>query len=90
MQPQPSTGSPSFTLNITDLEQIGWAFLMLVLAVAISFGIEVLGNVNLGQYQVIVVGVLFPLLHLGLQWLKANDKGPGSDLVQALPGSTAK
>jgi hypothetical protein len=83
------TPSPSYTLNQHDLATIGWGLLALIGATILTFLISLLPNISFGPYTPLVVIALTPILHAGIQFIKANDaNNPAKPLIDALPGDT--
>lgn len=84
------TPSPSFSLTLADLKEVGLGLLALVAATALSYLLSIVGSFNFGTYGPIVTIIAAPLLHLGIKWIKDNDTGlPGEEIIDSIPGRTS-
>jgi hypothetical protein len=65
-------GSPRFKLNKEDLKKIGKGGIIAVLGAVLTYGSEVILNLDLGNKTAIVTAVWSILVNAGWKWIRSN------------------
>lgn len=82
------TPSPKFSLNLADIKTVAWGILALGIGWMLVGLMAVVTQANFGTYTPVVLMAVTAFVHMGIQWLKANDTNlPEKDLIDAIPGS---
>lgn len=69
-----SYGSPSFSLNTTDLISVAKNALLVGLAAVLTYAGENITKIDLGSMSALVVPVVVVLINTLTKWVKDNTK----------------
>lgn len=71
----PVPNSPAFTLNITDVVNIGKNALLVAVAAGLTYVGENLSHVDLGATGVMIVPIVSVVINTLVRWAKNNVPG---------------
>lgn len=71
----PVPNSPAFTLNLTDVVNIGKNALLVAVAAGLTYVGENLSNVDLGATGVMIVPIVSVVINTLVRWAKNNVPG---------------
>jgi len=63
-------GSPRFTLNREDYKKIGKGALIAILGALLTYGSEVVGSVDFGEYMPFVVAAWSVIVNAGWKYIQ--------------------
>jgi len=66
--------SPAYKLNKADLKKIGKGAVIALLGAILTYGSDIILNIDFGNYAVLVTAIWSILVNVGWKWISNNKK----------------